>query len=591
MPLPRLKSSRSKKERRPTAVSWVRLLGLEEVGGPWCTGEIINLLGWKTLKYKETDHDIIILAEPTTDFEEVICTCGESAENFKFWGFTDTAYIRDLPIRCKRARIYYRLQRKRCNNPSTHERKTIQQPLINIHERHSLTTRLVDYIQEESFNIFRNFSQIAEETGVNELTIRNIFTARAKQLDKIKLVETPKWLAIDEVYPRNKKEPRCVISIPERHRVLDLLPDNKPPGLVEWLLHLPDRNIVELVTMDMYEPYRFVVGRLLPKAQIVVDRYHVHNLLSVALKQVMEVVRSSMTSSECRKYMRREELLLKNQRRLSKKQKKDKAGNGLPSEHEQVKKWLEDVPDIAVAYWLVSDFSDILQQSDRQKAENLTELWLKRVDEFVEYFRAKYKKNYKEKWEDPFGNVPHTITNWRASILNYIDFKGRFEISPTNGFAEFANKQIKKAFKMGNGYTFQVLRDKVVYGGVHVKRRPSHPLDEKRPRQKRKHKSGDGKELPHEMNPDANVVSLERARRDRYETEDLLSKPQETPGWVERFEPIDRSKLQLDENEQEPEVKIIEQTLTAEEEDQQPDTEGRDTRRRYRYNPNQLKMF
>ncbi len=582
MPLPRPKLSRGKKPRRPKAATWTWLLDLKEVEGVWCEGEVLNLPGWKTIKYKETSHDVIVLAELTTEVEGP-CECGAPMSKLGKWGFTDPSYVRDVPIRCKRVRLYYRLQRKRCTGCG----QTVQQALTGIHEKPAFTNRLVEYIQRESFNPFRSFSGVADETGVHELAVRNLFTARAKQLENLKLVETPEWLSIDEVYPKKKNEPRCVIAAPERRRVLDLLPDNKWETLAEWLLNLPDRHSVKVVTIDMYETYRSAVRRLLPNTDIVVDRYHVHNLLSVALRQVMEVVRDSMTYTECRQYMRREALLLKNYRRLSKKGKKGKDGKNQPSEQELVKKWLEDVPDIATAYWLVKDFSDILQLTDRQKAEELTDLWLERACEFVNYFRAKYEKGYRGEWKDPFGNVPNTITGWRANILNYIKFKGYFGINATNGFAEFANKQIKFASRVGN-YTFQVLRLKVVYGGILVKKRPPHPLDEKKTR-KRKPRvgAGDKEEI---CNPDANGLSLERARRERYETANLLPRPQENPGWSARFEPTNECRPSSSSDERESDAGLPEAPPTGETDQPQNDTVGR-SRRPFKFNPNQGTLF
>jgi transposase len=332
MPLPRPKTSSRKKPKRAKAASWVWLQDLEGIGGPWCEGEIINLPGWRTIKYKETAHDVIILAEVTAEAEG--CTfCDAPSSELEAWGFTDVSYARDLPIRRKRTRIYFRQQRRRCKKCG----KTLQQPLADVvGKRRPLTARLVEYIEHESFNIFRTFSNLADEIGISLLRVRNIFTARAELLNKIKLVYTPRWIAIDEVYPRTKKEPRCVISDPEARRVLDLLPDNKWQNIAKWLLQVPNRLGVEVVTMDMYDPYRKVMRRMCPNAVIVTDRYHVHNLLSVALKQVMEVVRDSMTYTECRLYMRREELLLKNYRRLSNERPKDKNGKERPSEKELV---------------------------------------------------------------------------------------------------------------------------------------------------------------------------------------------------------------------------------------------------------------
>lgn len=147
--------------------------------------------------------------------------------------------------------------------------------------------------------------------------------------------------------------------------------------------------------------------------------------------------------------------------------------------------WLKDVPELKIPYELNKTFSDILQLTDRQKAEALVDDWLALVIKFIESFRAEYEKTSKG-WEDPYGNVPNTIAKWRKTILNYITYKDGYGRPPTNSFAEFANKQIKRAYKLGNGYNLEVLRAKVMYGGVLVKKRPPHPLDEKRTRTSRK---------------------------------------------------------------------------------------------------------
>ncbi|MCA1568542.1 MAG: transposase [Acidobacteria bacterium] len=181
---------------------------------------------------------------------------------------------------------------------------------------------------------------MADEIGCSEQTIRNIFTVRAKQLEdealrlrKEGLYETPEELAIDEVYPQHKGRECCVISAPLRKQVLDILPSNKKiKELFLWLLQLPNRRLVKLVTIDMCPKNRWVLKRLLPGAWIVVDMYHVHNQLNVALKKVLDVIRDSMTYSEHRERMRAERLLLTSYRKLSKKEKVNKHGVKQPSD-------------------------------------------------------------------------------------------------------------------------------------------------------------------------------------------------------------------------------------------------------------------
>lgn len=204
-------------------------------------------------------------------------------------------------------------------------------------------------------------------------------------------------------------------------------------------------------------------------------------------------------------------------------------------------KWFEDVPDIEPAYWLKEDFSDILQLWDRQKAEELTDLWLQRVEEFIKDLRAKYHKETGTAWKGPFTNVLTTINKWRPYILNYIDCKNRFGLTTTNYFAEHVNKKIKRAKALVNGASFETIRMKVIHGGVMVTRRPQHPLSQiqVRPNAKRQKRSG---QENREINPNSNLAQLKQAREDRDETKDLLPKPQEFPGWVSRFKSNDQVK-------------------------------------------------
>lgn len=586
MPLPRPKLPAVKKRRHTKAATWLDLeQRLEKLDGVWCEGEVLNLPGWRTLKYRETADDIIVLAETTSEVSTP-CNCRSTTTNVRRWGFTNPSYVHDLPIRSKRVRVYFRLQRSRCLECGV----TIQQPAVSIHEKRAMTSRLVEYIERESFSMFRSFSHLADEVGCSEQTIRNMFTARASQLEKGRCIDTPEWIAIDEVYPR-KNNKYCVLSDPISRQIIDILPDDKPTTLKTWLLYLPDRHKVKVVTTDMFLPYRAAVHRLIPDAHVIVDRYHVHNLLSVALKQVLDVVRDGMTYSEQRKFMHREHLLLTNYHQLSEERTKNKRGREVMSQKEAVRKWLNQVPDVARAYQLAKSFSDILQLSDREKAEKMTDIWLESASEFVDYFRAKYKKSYSGKWQDPFGNIPNTIVDWRANILDYISYRAQYSITPTNAFAEFANKQIKRAYRTGNGYTYEVLRLKTVYGGILVAKRPPHPLDPKTPRATSK-RSPKPEELGrHTTTPDANIMQLAKARQDRYVSTQMSLKPQDNAGWTQRFhlENICRNDLEAD-------TELAAQTEPAEpilQEDifERHGTKRERTRRPNKFNPDQIKMF
>jgi transposase len=486
-------------------------------------GDILNLYAWRTRRYRETDHDLIIEAELITEITEP-CACGAPPSAFQKWGPTKLAYLHDLPIRRKRTRVYYQKQRYRC----TACNKTLSQPLAGADERHRLMTRLGDYIKQEGLNLFRTFADLADEVGYSEQTIRDIVTAHAVQLEKERRIDTPLWISIDEVYI--EKQERCVITDPVGQRVIHMLPTNRQVELETWLLQLPNRHKVRLVTIDMWAPYLGAVQRLLPTAAIVVDRYHVHNLLNGGIKDVLGLVRNSMSYSERRQYMRDPLILLTSRFHLEDAQEDEENDEETPKKPSQVEirdKWLEDVPDVATAYWLKESFSDILQLRDRQKAEELTDHWLRRVEEFIEELHSKYQK---EKGDCPFTNVRTAIKTWRPYILNYVDSKSICSSTVTNFFAEHVNKKLKSAKSLGNGIAFETIRMKAVHGGVMVKRRPPHPLSDRQARSK-----VERLKKRREVNPDSNLEQLKRAREDRDETKNLRPKPQTVPGWAARF--------------------------------------------------------
>lgn len=579
MPLLRLRPSTALRRRSDASAQALTVEEFEKVQGDLhAEGEILNLPGWQTIKCKESDEDIIIQATPTT-VPTVPCGCGAPAAEFQRWGFTRPTYVHDLPIRCKRTRVYFKRHRFRCAGCG----KTLQPLVPGIDERHALTLRLAEYVEREAFSIFRTFADIADEVGVNEKSVRDIFTAGAERREKDRLIATPEWLAVDEVYLGTGEH--CVVSDPLGQRVLDLLPDNRQVTLAKWLLQLPNRHRVRVVTMDMYGAYKFAVGQVLSQARIVVDRYHVHNLLNVALKDVLRVVRDSMSPSEQQKYMRDPSLLLKSRFNLS------DVGERV-NQKQVVERWFKDVPSLGSAYTLKERLSDILQLSERQKAEEALDVWLEQVSEFVEAFSSKYRKYLKD--GQPFSNVLTTVSKWRGQILNYVDYKDHFKsiskLKVTNAFAELANRQIKTAYRLGSGYAYEVIRAKVVHGGITVRRRLPHPLDEKTLRVARSRSARRGKKKRLDISPEANVARLERAREEMDETKGLIPNSYENEGWADRFGSLEQLKLNLGANEQEVGGKKIRRRC-GKEPRQPPDTPPRRARRRFKANRDQLKMF
>lgn len=458
MPIEKVKF-KDNEPRRTVAASWTNLeKRLEAEAGVWREGEILFLDNLRTIKLRETATEMHVLAELTAKAK---CPHCSTESNFKKNGLTEAYMINDLPVRFKRVSIYYRAQRYSCFKCN----QTFQQSFDDCNNTHRMTNRLYAYIEKKSFSIYTTFSELARETGIHEHVIRNIFTKRSIELKNNRVIILPSWIAIDEVYPASRKYKRLVISDPVNGKILDILGEDSQEKIKEWFAGARNRENVRVVSMDMHLPYKAAIEDALPDAEIVVDRYHAQKLVNNALRETLKIISCSLTVSEQKEKMRDLRLLQKNRHALK------------PEEKKIVDRWFLQMPELDRSYKLKEDFAGIFQLSDMENARKHFSIWLEKVAEFDRYFNQKYKKQIRRPRKEPFAGILISMKeHWFNEILNYVKYKTEFSIKVTNAFAEYANNQIKKGFRRGNGYHFTVLRDKVVFGDFLVEKFVPHPL-------------------------------------------------------------------------------------------------------------------
>ncbi len=69
----------------------------------------------------------------------------------------------------------------------------------------------------------------------------------------------------------------------EERTLLDLLPGRQQDAVTKRLMSMTGRDKVEIVSMEMWKPYRRTVQAVLPQARIVVDKFHVVRMAKEAL--------------------------------------------------------------------------------------------------------------------------------------------------------------------------------------------------------------------------------------------------------------------------------------------------------------------
>jgi transposase len=389
---------------------------------------ILNLPDWEVLEINESQYDYTIDAQYKKGLEA--CPhCGVIGQLYRH-GVKKQRYM-DMPIHCKRVGIIVHRQRYRCRACN----QTSFQPLPDMHEAHSATNRLVDYISKESMK--RTFVSVADDTGIHERTVRRLFQDETERLSKQVHFETPRWLGIDEVHL--VKRPRCLLTNIEQHTVIDLLTNRNKDTVCRYLYNLPHRERIELVTMDMWEPYKDAVYEMLPQATIVIDKFHVIRLVIDGMDQVRKETRSKLTARQSRTLKRDRYILF------------HRAVDLDAQDKFILNTWLGAFPLLGQAYRLKEEFCDLWALQDKQEAQEKYQKWVNTIPAEIE---ASFKP------------LTTAMGNWSKEIFSY------WEHPVTNAYSEAVAGLTKIINRNGRGYSFEAIRAKLLYSSLSTTHKP-----------------------------------------------------------------------------------------------------------------------
>ena len=96
--------------------------------------------------------------------------------------------------------------------------------------------------------------------------------------------------------------------------IIDIVEDRRFNSLTEYFsrFSLVARNNVKCICMDMYTPYISLVNSIFPNAKIVIDKFHIVNLVNRAFNQTrISIMNSLQDDSLKRKFKLFWKLLLK----------------------------------------------------------------------------------------------------------------------------------------------------------------------------------------------------------------------------------------------------------------------------------------
>lgn len=385
---------------------------------------LLNLPNVVVRNLEEDDDSYVIHAESVVAIRD--CPACRSADSVVI-GKRIQSYV-DTQMHAKTVRISFTRKRLKCKACG----KTYFEPLEWLHDDFRMPKRTVDYIVKRAAKV--PFLSVASELGVDEKTVRNVFSNYVTAIENKHDWQAPRVLGIDETHFSQKMH--LVMTDIEKRTLLDMRKDRSQDATQKAIMRLRGWKNIEIVCIDMWRPYHRAVKQLIPSTIVVVDRFHVAKMAGEAMEKARKAVRAELTAKERKK--------LKNDRKILLKRRDNITGlNELAS----FEFWTNEYPQLMEVYNAKEGFLGMWDMPTRKEAEEYWENWKSVATPTV----RKY-----------FSDAIRAIDNWHEEIFNYWDYRY------TNALTESLNNTIKGTFRNGRGYSFEVLRAKLLYtkGGL-----------------------------------------------------------------------------------------------------------------------------
>lgn len=336
---------------------------------------------------------------------------------------TRTVTYADLPIRGKPVSVVWERQRLKCRESACG--KSSADINGHLHDDFMMTSRLHDWIGNRCLT--HTFAAVAADVGLDERSVRRVFNHWADKRVAMLDCKTPKWLGMDEVHLL--RSARGILTNIHARTLIDMLPNRSHDTMARRVSQLPNRQDIEVVAMDMWTPYRKIAANLVPYARVVIDKWHVTKYADAGMESVRKSFRAQLTAPQRRTLVKDRFLLL------------SRRSNLRPEQVLILESWTNRFPELLAAYEAKEAFYAIYRSHDRSSAEAAFDRWESGLDENT-------RKHFKE--------LLSAMRNWREPIFNY------FNARVTNAYTEAINGLVKIANRNGRGYSFEVLRARML---------------------------------------------------------------------------------------------------------------------------------
>lgn len=360
-----------------------------------------------------------------------------------------TRTVKDVDIRGKKVVIEIRQRRYRC--PECNEIFT--EFFESVARDDKVTVRLREHMGVESVKAKNTFKSVSEQYGVSEMTVKRAFDIYVDGLYRERVLVAPRVLGIDEVYlnldekakdndkektdekdtkkkKKKRKIPCAVFTDIEKGEIIEFIKGNTKEIVLDVIKSMQGYENIQMVTMDMNSTYRNVVKELIPKAYCVVDHFHVIQKANMRLNEMRASIQHGLAKGEKVLLYAVKNLITSNRDDLN-----QEALDLLDAE-------LSKYPHLKQAYVIKEGLIDVYKCQTQYDAYQRYYQW-----------ECSIPKEAKE-----MKSLQKLINRLKKEVFAFFD--GRL----TNAFTESFNNVIKRIVRLGVGYSYEILRAKVLFG-------------------------------------------------------------------------------------------------------------------------------
>ena len=325
--------------------------------------------------------------------------------------------VKDQPIRGSGIYLHVLKRRFRCPNC----RKVFTEPVSGVRKGFKTTERYRRGLRWACDN-FRDLTRVRLAYACSSWLCQKVFYEQLEIKSREKMNNCwGKRIGIDEhTWRKRRDKKRCtefasLIVDHDRKRIAEVVNGKTVDSLKEALAHIPGRERVEEVTLDMCDSFKKFVREFFPNAKLTADKFHVLRLTNPIINKARIEITSDTRKNPVRK------LLLRNRKNLQ------------YFEKSALDTWLEAYPKMKEIYWVKESLYQFYRTKGFDRASraltNLTDrMAISKLPEIL-----KLRK---------------TLIKWRAEILNY--FKSRLTNARVEGYNRLAKGEQYSSFGVRN---------------------------------------------------------------------------------------------------------------------------------------------